>query len=509
LQHSDAGDGGVGNALQIGGLVPNKTFLRAAASLCHPISVAAMLLLLFNDHWLRVSTPSWWTGKLGDFAWLLFAPFAMAMLLALIVPPSPRQERIVKTLAFSLVGGIFAFAKTVPIVHAFVAHIAETLLRTPIGLRRDPTDLIALASLGAAWWLWDRHADESRAAIAPGLIALALATTLTLANGPIPDYGVTEFQLSDDTIIARSVLGAWKSADGGVTWESTPTQGTKYPSFFPTTRGNLRTAIITDTLNVNVFYRVVPTVSIERSDDGGKTWRVDFAITHLSEAARAYADRYQRYGFTPGPVGGIVDPRTGNAIFAMAHEGALVRKPSGEYVWVSVGYYQRIVFNDPLSILSSELLLALGLGLLILAMQVMRALPAQGWVKYLLPALAWLAWIADAVIFPPGRASGQYGVTITQMTALGTMAGIGVIALIILLIGRIRALKAVGRASLIALIAMPIYFAPYYLWALNVIPSYVAAQVIALVLSGVMLVVGLRMMRGNVPVVKGEKEKTV
>ena len=76
--------------------MPNKTFLRAASLLCHPLSIAAMLLLLFNDHWLRWYAPSWWTGKLGDFAWLFFAPFAVAMIFALLIPPSPRQEKIVQ-----------------------------------------------------------------------------------------------------------------------------------------------------------------------------------------------------------------------------------------------------------------------------------------------------------------------------------------------------------------------------------------------------------------------------
>jgi hypothetical protein len=28
--------------------------------------------LLINDHLLREFWPSWWTGKIGDFAWLLF-----------------------------------------------------------------------------------------------------------------------------------------------------------------------------------------------------------------------------------------------------------------------------------------------------------------------------------------------------------------------------------------------------------------------------------------------------
>jgi hypothetical protein len=48
---------------------------RSLACLTHPFSLAAMALLLLNDHIFRVFWPSWFTGKLGDFAWLFFFHF--------------------------------------------------------------------------------------------------------------------------------------------------------------------------------------------------------------------------------------------------------------------------------------------------------------------------------------------------------------------------------------------------------------------------------------------------
>jgi hypothetical protein len=54
----------------------NLVFRHAVISLSHPVSIGAIMLLLFNDHiWRRVAL-SWITGKIGDFAWLIFALLA-------------------------------------------------------------------------------------------------------------------------------------------------------------------------------------------------------------------------------------------------------------------------------------------------------------------------------------------------------------------------------------------------------------------------------------------------
>ena len=43
----------------------NKAFWRAIHSLAHPVTIAAVIGLLLNDHLLRHNWPSWWTGKLS------------------------------------------------------------------------------------------------------------------------------------------------------------------------------------------------------------------------------------------------------------------------------------------------------------------------------------------------------------------------------------------------------------------------------------------------------------
>ena len=47
----------------------------------HPLTLLSILVLFINDHVLRIYWPSWVTGKIGDFAWLYFAPFTLAIVL--------------------------------------------------------------------------------------------------------------------------------------------------------------------------------------------------------------------------------------------------------------------------------------------------------------------------------------------------------------------------------------------------------------------------------------------
>lgn len=84
----------------------NRAFWKAIQILSNPITLGTIALLFINDHLLRKAWPSWWTGKIGDFAWLYFAPFVAAALLAWLIPPKwKKQEQVVGILAFGLTGG--------------------------------------------------------------------------------------------------------------------------------------------------------------------------------------------------------------------------------------------------------------------------------------------------------------------------------------------------------------------------------------------------------------------
>src|SRR5690606_27283278 len=166
----------------------NRAFQRALASLVHPLTAGAVVVLLANDFILRRLWPSWLTGKLGDLAWLVFAPLALAAILAWLIPARWRQqERITGLLAFALTGLTFALVKTVPALHAAGVRAYEALFGAPSMLLVDPTDLLALPGLLAGWAVWQTRDTAPSPLPRLGLTLLTLAALATVANSSAPN----------------------------------------------------------------------------------------------------------------------------------------------------------------------------------------------------------------------------------------------------------------------------------------------------------------------------------
>ncbi|HEX2621146.1 MAG TPA: hypothetical protein VHL11_13385, partial [Phototrophicaceae bacterium] len=163
----------------------NRAFWRACHALVHPVMIAAVVMLLFNDHWLRLTYPSWLTGKLGDWTWLMFAPLIAALPLAMLIPRRlHHQERIVGIIAFSFIGLWFALAKTVPVAHLLTTSLLDAIVGWKGTLRLDPTDLFMLPALLPAWMIW-RQAKNTEPELSPGVwTVLAMGIMGTLANSP-------------------------------------------------------------------------------------------------------------------------------------------------------------------------------------------------------------------------------------------------------------------------------------------------------------------------------------
>ncbi len=482
----------------------NPTFERALTLLAHPLTLGALALLLLNDHVLRRLWPSWVTGKLGDFAWLFFAPFALATVIAWVLPHRmKRHEQVTFAAAFGLTGLIFGLIKWLPAIHGMAIRIFADA-GMPLSLRRDPTDLLALPALVLAYWLWYRTVsapmDQPRLFPAKGLIALPLAALLTIANSPAPELGIGCIQvLPDGSISAGSSYFNYISTDGGLTWA--PEVNNSRCDAWP---GNIPDNDWTEVAGPveGAGYRFIPGKAIERSPDGGQTWQPAYTLEPVSEAQQTYFSRTSMGypTFQHGPLVAAAHPASGNMLFGMGYEGILVHTSSGEWQWVTVGGYGRLqdfpTVDAASLLLGGQILMAVLLALLVFSTLALRS--TWHWIRIVVLVLAWLAWLAVTGIFPPATATG-YTATITVM---------GMIACAVLIVPLVteQIVRLVKRQpgilptlALTGLGAALLFFLPYVLWVYSTLPLFTWATIFSLVLALAVLIAGFIIIRSKFP----------
>ena len=503
----------------------NRLSRKALRLLCSTLSLSAMAVLLVNDHILRRFWPSWITGKLGDFAWLLFFPFALAWAWALLLP---RRESWVRGLAFGLTGGIFALANTMPAVHAAVVSAAGWALGRPVLLVRDPSDLMALVSLAVAWMMWDRVPDTKMHTAAPpaapprgitakwNRLALAAAALLTVANAARPpDIGVKYLAYSEGGIYSLGWDSGYVSRDGGLSWQalslSYSAAETSYSEDGETWIGvsvlcpdcaaeiDSYTTRLDSTpriLDVNgaVQYRYAPGEPIERSEDGGATWQEVYTRPRRP-ADKVYYERRHPIGtFHTGPLDAMVDPGTGNVVFAMGVEGVLVRTPDATWTWVAVGPAQRAEVRSGeglLLVLHGERLLAAGFGLL--AIMTLLTRWRRSVVRKIFLAIYWLLWGANVALMPELQTGYAAGVNMLLMVGGCIYLLIHIGIELAMTIPKQATVREVGRVALTGLLVAAVFVIPYVLWVLAVIPWYGLAAGLGVALGvTVMVLLGRR-----------------
>lgn len=200
--------------------------------------LAAVGVLLLNDHYLKVAAPGVVTGKLSDFAGL----FALPLFLTAMAPRYP-------TLAHWTTAALFTWWKlpiSQPLIDAWNAW-------APVGVGRtiDPTDLIALTAVPLAYWYCARPrrqvpAPALRFAIAPVAVFAFAATTMISVQ---PYERTYVFRTSPGEL--RQSLGAlgieeWVPADSTLR-RSPPLDGT----------GELNVRIPTDCCGAVVAFLLV------------------------------------------------------------------------------------------------------------------------------------------------------------------------------------------------------------------------------------------------------------
>lgn len=464
----------------------NPGLRRATAALTHPATLIAMGLLLLNDFVLKTLSPSWLTGKLSDFAGLFFLPLLLAAVIALIPSNHARRTHAPLLAGMAVTTVWFALVKTVPAANAaFIGAAAR--LGFPVRLLLDPTDLIALLVLPLTWRIW-QQADGSTVPMRRAWATIPLAALLLMADAAAPDLGVQCVAVVGDSLrVEVPYRSSYESNDGGSTWQPyTEWENYTCPS---------DQAVMLDENNP-VQYRWTAGEVIERSQDGGATWTVDFQLAPVSEPERAYVqkvnDQNAQYG--QGPFSAVEDPNTGNIVFAMGHEGVLLREPSGAYRWVGIEEYNNTIMHamppgGQFTLLGGEIFLAV--AAMLMAFSTLALAVHRRWWRILKVVIGWLIWSFSLFILPPAISSGPY----TQMMYVVAIFGAllwGLLCVIEDVIGSVRARRWPPKSAYLYSTGVgAAYFAPLLLWAFELLPHYQTAVLIAFALAALICAIGV------------------
>ena len=484
----------------------NHALKRALICVSHPITIAAILLLFLNDHILRHWWPSWLTGKLGDFSWLFFFPFILAVVLAWLLPRRLlRRDLWVAGLSFWLTGVVFSLAKTLPSFRALFLHVLGSILRFPVSVRGDATDLIALLSLLGGVWLWTKVGNLPVKQTRAGFAWLAAGMLLTIANMPQPDPGIYCLDRAEDEIIACASYTCYGSADGGLSWievEETPVACPNVSS--EETAVSEKVAVPAET---GVAYWFTPGENIQRSTGSETTGVIEYEIQPVSQAQKAYY--FKTHTGNPilvkSPQDGIYDPASGNVIFSMGHEGVLVRQARGTYQMVGVGPYGQVKTTQLqvlMITLIGEMALAACFGGLVVV--VLGLHEERSKLKKLVSIFAIIAWLFPVFFVPPALSAGSYAAALSSIATV--VVGMLIFPLVLdgfFMVG-ILAPDSLLRLGTLAVEGMLIFLLPFAMWGINLLPDYRIATFLAVVLGGGFIIFQYRALMIGMSAVKPE-----
>ena len=194
---------------------------RCASALTHPATVAAVVVLLVNDVALKALWPdSWFTGKLSDLAWIVFASPLLAFALSPLAGRRPALQRAAFVAAYAGLPALYAAFNTFQPLHDFISRVLNFASGASAVSPMDATDsLVIPMGLAVAAWVWARPAAApGRLRMRLALLAaavMAFATVATAGPDPVPDGLVG--QSHNGTVYLR--LGTiYGSIDGGLNW---------------------------------------------------------------------------------------------------------------------------------------------------------------------------------------------------------------------------------------------------------------------------------------------------
>jgi hypothetical protein len=286
----------------------------ARAALAHPFALIAAAALLLNALVWQPLWPSWWTGKIGDVAWLVIVPLLAAVPLSAARPLRRVSPRSFAAVVCSFVALGFALAKAVPVVNAAVLSLGASL-GVALKLRLDPTDLLALPAVLVAWRVWQHPPPRPRRAVQAAALALAALAVMAdvaapqdfgfdcLVNAAPTYYAIREVYQPSDIGNGSTTKKIYRSDDGGLTW--------KADSQFDASKAFCSRNSdwpVADPSDKQVLLYYVPGKGIYRSADQGQSLELEQPLNQ----APAY----------------LVDEAAGNLIVAAGTQGIWVKTPA-------------------------------------------------------------------------------------------------------------------------------------------------------------------------------------
>jgi hypothetical protein len=301
----------------------NKTLIgHASQCLMHPLSLFGALTLALNALVFQRYWPSWWAGKLGDLAWMVFAPFLVALVIGLLTPPSRRITVRRAGLGILIAVGLgFASVKTIaPLNHALVHSLM--VLGLPLKLQLDPTDVLALPGLLVAWHVWTRE-RLPRPAVPLRVAAASLAALAVMADQAGPqDLGFTCLVRDGATLFAyreqwtpggyfgrphNELSAVYRSDDDGQTWQ--PDSLPEAETFICPNRQTTWPVAVPDQPDLELYF--VAGRGIYHSQDGGENLSLEQRLS---------------------TVGSTLTLQPGGAnLLAAGQEGVYLRTPDGNW----------------------------------------------------------------------------------------------------------------------------------------------------------------------------------
>ncbi len=316
----------------------------ALAWLTDPVTCVALLLLVLNDHLLKASFGTWWTGKLSDVAWLVVAPPLVAVLLAgasRLVAVAPVDARTCTRASLAVVGTAFVVVKATA-VGATAASAVLTALAGPSTVLADPTDLLTLPALALAGYAARTTSTDVRHGQRRDLrwvLVLPVAVLATTATSSSPPEEAHHVAVVDGAVVVGDPWGGtWYTSDDGARWSGVDVfsdEDDELDDRFEE-RDTTLTVACAPSPSDQCFRARAEGVGVDRSDDGGRTWRQDWAIPDelLPELAARYEPPTGSL-WTRG-VAVLPTPDGFRVVAANGGDGLAVRDEHG--TWTRIGF---------------------------------------------------------------------------------------------------------------------------------------------------------------------------